>query len=364
MLKAKTKRNILRIIPFGIIWFLFSVIYLFLEKGILGDAEYYPSTGNPYEFYSQFLTTTISSTVTGLLIGIFEIFFLNKVFKNISFSKKIIYKAIFYILIIIIFLLFNTFIANAIETGKSISDPELWGNVLMFFSDFAFWSIVLYGATIIGVTMFYLEVSDNIGQNELFSYFTGKYHQPVEEERIFMFLDMKSSTTIAEKLGHVKYFELLREYYADLSDPIIQFSGEIYQYVGDEIVVSWDLKNGLEHNNCLKCFFEMKNVLNQQADKYMTKFGVVPTFKAGIHYGEVTTGEIGVIKKDIAFSGDVLNTTARIQGLCNQLKVDLLVSGELLGILNLSNQFKSTSLGESALRGRDKSIKLFTISNV
>ena len=73
-----------------------------------------------------------------------------------------------------------------------------------------------------------------------------------------MFLDMKSSTTIAESLGHVKYFEMLKEYYSDLSDPIIKYSGEIYQYVGDEIVVSWKLKNGLQNNNCIQCFFAMK----------------------------------------------------------------------------------------------------------
>ena len=178
-----------------------------------------------------------------------------------------------------------------------------------------------------------------------------------------MFLDMKSSTAIAERLGHVQYFELLREYYADLSDPTIQYAGEIYQYVGDEIVVTWDLKNGLDNNNCLRCFFEMKKAIERQSNKYKAKFGVVPTFKAGFHYGEVTTGEIGVIKKDIAFSGDVLNTTARIQGLCNQYEVDLLVSGELLSILQLSEQFQIKSLGVSELRGRDKSIELFTIQS-
>ena len=233
-----------------------------------------------------------------------------------------------------------------------------------FLSNFAFWSVELYIAAIIGVSLFYAEVSENLGQEVLSNFFTGKYHKPIVEERIFMFLDMKSSTTIAEKLGHVKYFEMLNAYYADLSDPVIQYSGEIYQYVGDEMIVSWKLKAGLANQNCLRCFFAMKEALGNQSAKYRANFDVLPTFKAGFHYGEVTTGEIGVIKKEIIFTGDVLNTTARIQGLCNTYGVDLLISGPLFKQLNLDSEFQVEALGKSELRGRDEKVELFTVMQV
>ena len=176
-----------------------------------------------------------------------------------------------------------------------------------------------------------------------------------------MFLDMKSSTTIAESLGHVKYFEMLKEYYADLSEPVTRFSGEIYQYVGDEMVISWKLKNGLKKNNCLLCFFEMKKALGGQSKKYHSRFGCLPEFKAGFHVGRVTTGEIGVIKKEIIFTGDVLNTTARIQGLCNKYKVDVLLSGELIKRLEGIEDLQLKAIGEAELRGRDERIELFTV---
>jgi adenylate cyclase len=176
-----------------------------------------------------------------------------------------------------------------------------------------------------------------------------------------MFSDMKSSTTIAEKLGHIKYFELLREYYADLSDAIIQYSGEIYQYVGDEIIVSWKFENGIENNNCIKCFFAMKEDLRKRAEGYQKKFGVLPTFKAGFHFGKVTTGEIGALKKEIIFTGDVLNATARIQGLCNQYNVDLLISGDLMKNSTIDTEFQIKSLGENELRGKKENIALYTI---
>src|SRR4029077_12333958 len=122
-----------------------------------------------------------------------------------------------------------------------------------------------------------------------------------------------------------------------------------YQYVGDEVVISWKLKNGLLNNNCIHCFFAMKEKMRMQVGNYQSQFGQLPKFKAGLHIGKVTTGEIGVIKKEIIFTGDVLNTTSRIQGLCNTYNVELLISDPLVKKLNLDAQFQIKELGENEL---------------
>ena len=223
-------------------------------------------------------------------------------------------------------------------------------------------SAIVYTGTIVTITLFFTEVSDSLGPNVLKNFFLGTYHQPQEEERVFMFLDMKSSTTIAEQLGHTVYFDLLNEYYADMSEAVVQTFGEIYQYVGDEMVVCWTLKNGLRDNNCLRCFFLIKATYHRLSEKYERQFGLVPTFKAGLHYGMVTTGEIGVIKKELLFTGDVLNTTARIQGSCNTYGVEILISGELLSQLSTEGVYQIQEIGEVELRGRSAKVKLFTVT--
>lgn len=364
MLSPKSIRKIYKIIPFGLIWLVFGITYLILEKGLLGDLDYYPSTGNPYDFGGgNILITLIFITISGLIVGTFEILYLSRLFDKAHFGKKILYKSGIYIVIMISFLLVLTVISNAIELQTGILDKQIWNNVWIFLMSFAFWSVVMYLTVLIGVSLFFSEVSDNIGLLVLHNFFIGKYHRPIEEERIFMFLDMKSSTTIAEKLGHVRYFEMLKEYYSDFSEAIIQYAGEIYQYVGDEIVVSWKLNSELQNNNCLKCFFAMKESLLNQSKKYESEFGISPTFKAGFHLGKVTTGEIGVIKKDIIFTGDVLNTTARIQGLCNNYNVDILISEQLKNKLVPGSEFRTNALGKTELRGRMEEVELFTVLN-
>jgi adenylate cyclase len=224
MLSPKIKRNILQILPFGLIWLFFSIVYLLLEKGLLGDAQIYPSTGNPYNFEQNFLVTPIASFFTGLILGGVEIRYLSKLFSKKSLGQKILFKTLIYLVFMFTFLFILTLINNSSEVQKSIFSTAVWNNVWVFTTNFAFWSVQIYMAAIIGITLFYTEVSDYLGMGVLHNFFRGKYHHPVEEERIFMFCDMKSSTTIAEKLGHVKFFEMLREYYADLSDPTVDFA--------------------------------------------------------------------------------------------------------------------------------------------
>ncbi|MFT4762355.1 MAG: adenylate cyclase [Paraglaciecola sp.] len=95
---------------------------------------------------------------------------------------------------------------------------------------------------------------------------------------------------------------------------------------------------------------------------YQEKYGLVPKFKAGLHCGQVTTGEIGVIKRDIAYSGDVLNTTARIQSKCNDFGVEILLSKYLLDMLNIPpHSLAQKKIGAIDLRGRVKKVILYTL---
>jgi adenylate cyclase len=361
VLSAKHKRTIRKIIPFGVTWFVSGIVYSLVAKGILGNINYYPSTGNPYDFSSSIVVTSAAALFMGLTMGAIEVSFLHKLFWKKLFWKKMVLKTTIYIVAIIFFLVSLADISNSIVLKLSVIDPAVIKTVLHFANNFSFWSLIIFIGPIICMSLLFSEISDHIGQGVLSNFFTGTYHTSIAEERIFMFLDMKSSTTIAEKLVHVNYFKLLNLYYADMTEAILLSAGEIYQYVGDEIIVSWSLKNGLRNNNCLRLFFSIKEKFERHSAKYIKNFGLVPSFKAGLHCGNVTTGEIGVVKKDIIFTGDVLNTTARIESLCNEYDVDILISDELFAQLKIKKEYHIKEIGVCTLRGKDEKVKLFTV---
>ena len=360
MISPKTKRNISRIIPFGVIWLVMGLINLFTQEAAKQNQNLNPS-GAINVTPEVFVFASIAVTVVGLLVGTIEVVWLGNLFSEKSFSRKISYKVIFYTIFLLVVIFITYPLAAAVELHVTPFDPIVWERFSNFLTSIEFASTLVSISFSLFVSIFYSEISDNIGHGVLMNFFSGKYHKPIEEKRVFMFLDMKSSTTIAEQLGHIKYFELLREYYSDFSDAIVRHSGEVYQYIGDEIVVSWKYEDGIKNNNCINCYFNMRKDLQKRADWYAFTFGVVPAFKAGLHLGTVTTGEIGTLKKEIIFSGDVLNTTARIQGICNEHDVDILISEKLKNVLQLGLEYQIISVGLNKLRGKEENMELFTI---
>ena len=360
-LKQTQQRNLKRILPFGIIWAAFGFLYVLIEFGILGDTTFYPSTQNAYDFVSSLTIAPIFAFMMGLLFGSIEVFYLGTLFANRAFFQKILIKTAIYLLSTIFLLLTYYTIVNSLRMGLPIFDEAVAHSLIQFASDFVFWSVVIYAGVITFITLFVTEVSDYLGDIVINNFFTGRYHKPREEERIFMFLDMKSSTTIAERLGHVTYFRLLNKYYADISDAIIETSGEIYQYAGDEVIVSWSIEKGQANYDCIQCYFYIKRAIEEKSGNYMKQFGLVPGFKAGFNSGTVTTGQIGVLKKEIFFAGDVMNTAARIQASCKVAGVDILISEELASRLETSDDYKLINMGAYKLRGRQGKVNLFTV---
>lgn len=355
------KRYIRQTFAFGMIWLAFGLVYALLESGLLGPLAEYPSTRNKYDFRTSLVYASIFSFLAGLVQGGIEVFWLKRRLAKFLFWKKILLKILFYLTFLILFVIVLTLTSNAARYDTGIFDPKVLGNLWQFMRSFAFWSVIIYCIVILYVALFYSEMGEYMGNGVLYNYSFGKYHKPKQETRIFMFLDMKSSTTIAEKIGHVKYFDLLKTYYADMTDAILETSGQIYQYVGDEIVVSWSKKEGIYANNCIECFSKISKAIAKNEAYYLERFGVVPEFKAGYHLGEVTTGEIGIIKKDIIHTGDVLNTTARIQAQCNVYNAKALISGDLLGELQKEDSISFSQIGELVLRGKTESVTLHSL---
>lgn len=216
-------------------------------------------------------------------------------------------------------------------------------------------------AVIVATTQLLLQINSKFGPGTFWNIIRGKYNIPKEEQKIFMFLDMNASTSIAERLGDKKYHELLKDVFADITNPILDSRGEIYQYVGDEVVIAWQYKEGIENGKCVQVFFDIKQHLQNIRGKYLKHYGLLPSFKAGIHCGHVIAGEIGVIKRDITYSGDVLNTTSRIQSLCKEFNEELIVSADLAAGLRLSADYVSQALGGIRLRGKEKEMQLIAL---
>jgi adenylate cyclase len=362
-LSRQLKINLGKVAIITIGYVLLNIFIFFFIYSII-NSPYSLGPSPQFNVSAYFLTAILIGLIAGLLGGVLLVWVNSQLFRRRSFKFAMLTTLIAYVLIFLLVSLVATLAMLIGEYGLlGISFDSMKTTLRFVLNPTLIINFILWG-TITLFTLFLLQVNDKFGPGILLKFLAGNYHQPKKEERIFMFMDMRSSTTIAEKIGNEKYFNLLNDVFADITNTILNNEGEIYQYVGDEIVISWSIKTGTRQANCLHCFTQIQEKLADLRPLYEKKYGVMPEFKAGLHYGPVMAGEVGVIKKDIIYSGDVLNTTARIQEQCNQYSVNFLISKETFDLISDSDGFKLIPLGSIELRGKKRKINLNTISTI
>lgn len=297
----------------------------------------------------------------GMFIGVFysliEFVFDTYVSKRTALWFQMLSKTFIYLIVLIVCISVirkfyqyeNNLEIEVIEKGWWTKSKSFWVTVLFFICSSLVFSIIKMA-------------TEKLGPGVFIKMLFGKYKRPQEEKRIFMFLDLKNSTTIAEKLGHLKYSQFIQDCFYDLNELVPKYEAEIYQYVGDEAVLNWEYKKGLANNNCVSLFFDFQQQLQSKKEYYNQKYKEVPAFKAGLHGGTLMVAEVGTIKKELAYHGDVINTSARIQSECNTYNVPVLISENLLSDLNFKHKYLAKVLGNILLRGKSNKINLYTIT--
>ena len=211
---------------------------------------------------------------------------------------------------------------------------------------------------------FLLEIRRVIGQQNLWRLFTGHYRQPRDEDRIFLFMDLEASTSMAESLGHKVYSRLIQECFQDLTLVALEYDAAIYQYVGDEVILSWPAGRVGSQSDSVRAFFFFERILAEKRSSYQERFGVVPVFRGGIDMGPVTATEIGDLKRDIAYHGDVLNTAARILGLCKERRQRLLVSDRVGDAVEADPTVRSSWRDEVIMKGKREQTTVYSLEPV
>lgn len=291
-------------------------------------------------------------------MGYLFVYPLKQVFRGKSVFTNFIFKS--FVLLFAAFLM--NFIVHSVDyvfvNGKG------WHESLRFFlSEFQQTRIllqkILYWLVLFLITQLWIDINEKYSPGVFLDIVMGKYMQPRNEKRIVMFVDLIDSTPIAEKLGHEQNFNFIRDFINDVSQAMIEHNGRIYQYVGDEIVVSW-LFEKKNVRKCMTAVIEARRNLQKNGELYRRKYSMVPEFRAGIHVGDVTVGEIGLIKKDLAMSGDTMNTTARIRNACNELNEKFIMSRDFMEASGLKD-WQGESLGIIELKGKSASVELFAL---
>jgi adenylate cyclase len=321
------------------------------------------STWQTYDQYNRigiksFLNGIVDGFIISFSIGFYSLFITEIFFKNFfsrfNFISLLLINSTAYVSIVIIGRALGRYL---METNRFILFP-IYDPIqkLHFFQTLAFAFAISF------LINFIIQNNRLLGPSALKNFILGKYHNPKKEKRIILFMDLVSSTTLAEKLGDERFIQFLDKTFSLLTEAILKTEAEIYKYVGDEIIFSWKIERGIKNANCVELFYLINHVIQSNREIFENQFGTIPKFRAGLHMGSVAVGKIGDIKQEIALIGDVMNTTSRIMNECKNFNLDIILSEELFTILKLPSKYKPVPLGNVLLKGKLAPLELVGLS--
>ena len=329
-------------------WFIALIFfYLMRQVGASGLPHLH------FTFLRFILLLPLFAIISGIIFGSLHHFFQKYFFRKIPLWKVMFRLGIDQLLIISLITLIYYLFIEMMETNAPDFLDFLHSPATLIYYLYAF---------LVNLSLSFLwEITRLLGRGNFFKLITGEFYNPKEEYRIFMFVDLNSSTTIAEKLGHLASSSFIKDCFYDLA--IVQhYNAQIYQYVGDEAVLTWEKYKMKYVTECIDAFWAFDDELIKRSTYYKEKYGIIPEFKAGMSMGVVTVVEIGDIKKEIAYHGNTLNTASRIEAVCNVYNEKLLISKKLYDeLIKEESSYIYTKVAETQLRGKQGITEIYSV---
>jgi adenylate cyclase len=209
---------------------------------------------------------------------------------------------------------------------------------------------------VIGVVV--MRVVHFIGIETLFHLMIGTYHRPVIEQKVLVFVDINASTALADKLGALKIKALVGKFLFDISKPITDYGGDIYLYKGDGLIAIWDWREAVRDNTVLRAIDAVFAAVRRERPRYTAEFGIVPTYRIGVHGGDVVVSEQGDTKRSIGIYGSTINIASRIEEAAKEHGVACAISGDVARALSGATG-RLHQIGVDKIKGISTEIPIF-----
>jgi adenylate cyclase len=262
----------------------------------------------------------LNAIIVGTGVGLFEEFYVQSRRGRWLRSMHPLKSILIYALVVVALFLLSILLIRLILWD--------WNNLPWIYRHFPILLPIMITFSVVGVVV--MRVAHFIGVETLFHLTIGTYHRPVVEKKVLMFLDINDSTALAVRLGAIEMKSFLGKFLFDISAPITNNGGDIYLYKGDGLIALWPWEEAVSYGKILHAIDAVfAVVVQQERDVYLEQFGVLPTFRIGVHGGEIVVSEQGDTKRAIGIYGNTINIAARMEEAAKVHGVACMMSGDV-----------------------------------
>lgn len=303
---------------------------------------------------------SIAGCVIGIVVAYLELFVFTSKLRRASFIYLFLLRIAIYF-VIALAITFNLFLlSRAIRYNLSYSEA-FYSNEFQTYLKTEYHLVLVFIFIAIASSVFCLQMARKLGVENMIAFITGKYRTPKKESRIFMFIRIEGIEEMIRKSGDLAFHNFLNDFIHNISEVIMLHKGNIVHYMDDQIVLSWTIQAGIENANCIRTYFEICQEIKEGFEYYYTQYGVLPRPKCALHSGIAIRAEIGEIKSEIAYFGDVLNTTSRILFEGKKINEDIVLSEKVEQLVKIPVYYRKKAVESFTPRGKKQSIQLYSL---
>ncbi|MEP6525426.1 adenylate/guanylate cyclase domain-containing protein [Microcoleus vaginatus DQ-U2] len=196
--------------------------------------------------------------------------------------------------------------------------------------------------------------------------------EPQELTATVLFMDIRSFTSISEKMRPRDLLTWLNNYLEAMTDCIMDHGGVVDKYIGDAIMAVFGVpfchteyrqiqQDALNAVAACIAMHERLHQLNQQLRierQPLIKFGI------GLHTGQLVAGSVGGSRRlNYSVIGDAVNVAARLEAMNKEIVSDspfnLLVTGRTFAYVR--DRYEGKKVGSIQLRGKKEQTVVYAI---
>jgi len=182
----------------------------------------------------------------------------------------------------------------------------------------------------------------------------------VSRDMTVLFADIRSFTSMAEKVSAKEIFEFLNQFYSQMNLIIEKHNGIIDKYIGDALLAIFP--NSVD--DAINCAVEMQLYIRERVFRINNNDKKIE-IGIGIHYGEVLLGVLGSEKRmQTTVISDVVNTASRLESLSKSYGAPIIISAEVIqNVVNL-DKYHIRFLDNAFIRGKEEQTFICEVYNI
>lgn len=185
-----------------------------------------------------------------------------------------------------------------------------------------------------------------------------------------LFFDVRDFTSASERMTPGDVVGWINTVFGEIAEAVRNHGGIVNKFIGDAALAVFGvpIPNDSHSTRAIEAALDIRARIDRLNSSFAERGLPELRFGIGIHTGELLAGNIGAPERiEYTVIGDTVNTASRVEGLSKEYGATIIVTADTVdattadSIRNGTDGFGLKGIGTADVRGRSRSVELYTV---